>query len=142
MNTTKVPTWFIVLSIILLLWNAMGIIAFFSQMLMDPETIEGLSEAEQTNYANYPLWTQIAYALAVFGGTFGCLGLVLKKKWAKPLLIISLIGIIVQMFHSLVIAKATEVYGPGAVIMPIMVILFGVFLVWLSKYGIKKGWLR
>ncbi|WP_121666432.1 hypothetical protein [Mesonia aquimarina] len=142
MQGTKTPTWFLIVSIILLIWNLMGVFAFFNHLLMDAEAINALPEAEQNLYAKYPLWTEIAYALAVFGGAIGCLGLVLKQKWAKPVLIISLLGVIVQMYHSLFIAKATEVYGPGAIAMPIMVTLFAVFLVWFANYAIKRGWLK
>jgi high-affinity K+ transport system ATPase subunit B len=55
---------------------------------------------------------------------------------------ISLIGILVQMIHSLFISNNYEVYGPGGLIMPIMVLLIGVGLVWLSDKGIKKGWIE
>jgi hypothetical protein len=34
-----------------------------------------------------------------------------------------------------------EVYGPGAVIMPILVLFVGVFLLWYSKKAIAKKWL-
>jgi uncharacterized glyoxalase superfamily protein PhnB len=80
---------------------------------------------------------------AVFGGLFGSLGLILKKKWAKTAFIVSLGGIIPQMIHNLFFTKSIEVYGPGqAAIMPVMVVTFGVFLIWFSKYATHKNWLK
>jgi len=38
--------------------------------------------------------------------------------------------------------KAREVYGPGTEIMPVLIVIFGVFLVWFSAFGIKKSWLK
>jgi len=55
--------------------------------------------------------------------------------------LLSLIAIIIQMTYNFIVIDAMEVYGPGAIYMPIMVILFAVFLIWFSKKGITKGWL-
>ena len=66
----------------------------------------------------------------------------MKKKWAKSAFIISLVALIPQMIHNLFFTKAREVYGPGIELMPIMIIVFGVFLLWFSAFGIKKDWLK
>lgn len=141
MEKIKAPTWFTVVAIIMVIWNLMGVSAFIMDAMMTEEAIAALPEAERNLYGKFPLWTKAAYFIAVFGGTLGAIGLVAKKRWSKPVLIVSLIGVVVQMFHSLFIAGSMEVYGPGALAMPIMVIAFSVFLVWMAHHGIKKGWL-
>src|SRR5690606_8872459 len=100
-----------------------------------------LPEAEQTLYADLPAWVTAAFAIAVFGGTFGAIGLLLRKKWARIVFLISLIGIIIQMSHNFFISNNMEVYGPGALIMPIMVLVIGVYLIMFSKAAIAKGWI-
>ncbi|WP_186757264.1 hypothetical protein [Echinicola salinicaeni] len=140
-QTIKIPTWYWVVAIIMLLWNLLGVSAFFMQVGMSEEAMAALPETERELYASYPIWATIAYAVAVFGGALGCIGLLLKKKWAKMVLIISLIGIIIQVFHSLAISEAMDVYGPGAAVMPTMIIVLAIFLVWLSNFSIKKHWL-
>lgn len=142
MEKVKAPTWFLVIAIIMVIWNLMGVSAFIMDAMMTEEAIAALPDAERELYGKFPLWTKIAYFLAVFGGTLGAIGLVAKKKWAKPVLIISLIGVVVQMFHSLFIAGSMEVYGPGSLAMPIMVVLFSILQVWMANHGIKKGWLN
>ena len=137
----KIPTWFWVVAIIALVWNAMGLFAFFGDMFISEEKLASMSDAKRMLYKTNPGWSKIAYGLATVGGFLGSLLLVLKNKLAYSVLLVSLLGIVVQMYHSLFIANSTDVYGPGAVIMPIMVIIIGVLLVWLAKMGIKKGWL-
>jgi hypothetical protein len=105
------------------------------------EALMALPEAERDLYGSYPIWTQIIFAISVFAGTLGCIGLLLKKKWCKYLFIISLISIIVQMYHSLFMTEAMEVYGPTSVVMPILLILIGGFLIWFASFSTKKGWL-
>ncbi len=141
MTNLPVPKWFMPVAIIAVIWNLMGVGAFFGEVFKSDEAIAALPELERALYESFPLWATIAFAIAVFGGAVGSIGLAMKKKWARPVLLASLIGIIIQMFYSLIIAKSTEVYGPGSVIMPIMVILIGVALVWLSRKADAAGWL-
>jgi hypothetical protein len=104
-SSTKVTIWFKIVTIILLLWNIMGLASFYYHVFISEEALAALPENESALYREYPLWTSIVFAIAVFGGTAGTLGLILKKLWAKPLLVISLIAIIIQMSHSLFLYK-------------------------------------
>ena len=45
-----------------------------------------------------------------------------------------------RMFHSFFMSKSFDVYGPGAAVMPMMVIVIAVFLVWLANKAQKIGW--
>ncbi|OSY89399.1 hypothetical protein WH52_01835 [Tenacibaculum holothuriorum] len=141
-NTNKPSVLFWIIGVVALLWNAMGVNAYIQQayktdafkaMYPDKEVLEMV--------LNTPSWVMAAFAIAVFGGTLGCIFLLLRKKIATPIFLLSLIGIIVQMFYNLFISKALEVYGPGAVIMPIMVLALGLFLYFYSKKVTQKGWL-
>ncbi len=138
----KIPIWFWVVSIIMLLWNLMAINTFFQHITISEEALQAMALNERELYGAYPYWIKIDFGVAVLGGVLGSLGLLLRKKWAKTFLVISLIAVIVQMFFSLVIAKATDVYGPEAVIMPLIVILVSCFLVWFAHFSIKKNWIK
>ncbi len=139
---SRIPVWFWIVTTILLVWNLMGVGSFFQHITVSEEALQALPTNERELYGQYPDWAKIAFALAVFGGAIGCIALLLRRKWARPVLVISLIAVIIQMFHSLFIAKAMDVYGPGSVVMPILVILISIFLVWFANYSFKKGWLR
>ena len=85
---------------------------------------------------------KIVFAVAVFGGLFGCILLLLRKALATLIFIISLVAVLIQMLYSLLMTNASEVMGPVAIIMPIVVIAIAAFLVWYSKRATSKGWLR
>ncbi len=140
-SMNKPPMWFWIVSALALLWNLAGVMAYLGQAYMSIETLEQMSQAERLLYESQPAWVTGAFAVAVWGGALGCIALLLKKKWAKPVFIISLIGILVQMSHSFFMSNNFEVYGPGAMIMPIMVLIIGIALVLLANTAIKKGWL-
>ena len=139
----KTPTWYWVLSIIFLLWNFMGILSFFAHTFITEEALTALPANERELYGDYPLWTTIVFAVAVFGGTIGCIGLLMKKKWSKTAFIISILAIIPQMVHNVFFTKSMDVYGPGqAATMPVMVLVLGFVLIWFSGFAIKKNWLQ
>ncbi len=140
-TTNKPPVWFWIVSVLALLWNGAGVYQYLQQAY-NTESFQAMYTAEQLEMVNNtPSWAIAAFAIAVFGGLLGCIALLLRKKWAKSILLLSLIGIIAQLIYNLFISKALEVYGPGAIAMPIMVLVVGIFLVWFAKKGIAKGWL-
>ena len=126
----------------MLIWNLMGVTAYIMQVSMTPEALAALPAAEQELYATTPAWANGAFAVAVWAGAAGCLLLLLKRSAAFYLFLASLAGVAVQMFHSFFMSKSFEVYGPGGLIMPILVIVVASFLVCLSIYARKETWLR
>ncbi len=130
-NKPEISFW--IIGIIALIWNILGVVAYLMQAYMTEEDLLALPVEEQALYSDIPAWVTAAFALAVFGGLLGCLLLLLRKKLATFVFIISLIGIIVQMIYNVFMSKAAEVFGPGNMIMPLMVIVIGTFLIWYSK---------
>jgi hypothetical protein len=47
-------------------------------------------------------------AAAVSLGFLGSIGLVLRKAWSKSVLVISLISVIIQMYHSFFVANSLD----------------------------------
>jgi hypothetical protein len=137
---TSIPKWFNVVAWVAFVWNLLGVAAFAAQMMMTPEMIASLPEAERGLYENIPMWVNVAFGCAVIGGAIGSLLLALKKSVAFYVLIISLIGVCVQMYHSFFIIDSVAVYGPGSVVMPGMVTLIAIALVWFAKDANSKGW--
>lgn len=140
-STNKPSVGFWIIGVIALIWNLMGVFAYITQVNMTDEVIAALPDAERALYENVPAWVTGAFAIAVFGGALGCVLLLFRKKLASLVFIISLVGIVAQMVYSFMLSKAAEVYGPGGMVMPVMVVLIGVFLVWYSKQATAKGWL-
>ena len=136
-----VPRSFWIVSGLALVWNLFGVGAYVSQMLMTPETLAATPAAERALYENVPSWATSAFALAVNGGALGCLLLLFRRSWAIPVLIVSLAGVVVQMYHAFFVANSIEVYGPGGMTMPLMVTVISIFLVWYSSSAKGKGWI-
>ncbi|OCK42023.1 hypothetical protein BA195_12485 [Tenacibaculum soleae] len=141
MTTSNKPTiWFWVIGIIAVLWNAMGVNQYLQQAY-NTDVFKAMYPDEKVleMALNTPSWVMGAFAIAVFGGALGSVFLLLRKKIAKPIFLVSLIAIVIQMFYNVFMSGALDVYGLGAVIMPIMIIGFAVFILWYTKKSEANG---
>jgi len=140
-NSINKPTpTFWVIGIAALVWNIMGVTAYLGQAYMTDEILGTFPESEQIYYTNIPAWVTAAFAIAVFAGLIGCSALLLRKRWALPLFILSLVAVLIQFIYNFFIQNYMEVSASKA-IMPIVVIVIAVFLIWYSKKSQEKGWI-
>ena len=133
----KVHWSFWLISILMLVWNALGSVNFFMQM--NPEMVASYRETEQAMIQGRPLWAAIGFAIAVFGGTLGCVLLLLKKSACFYLFVASLVGVAMATVHSLTLNinfNMGEIIG--ILTMPVVV---AVFSIWYSQFAKTKGWL-
>lgn len=140
MTTTNKPnTMFWVTAGVALIWNLMGVGAYLADAYASPEMIAERSEEVQALYDARPAWATAAFATAVFGGALGCILLLLRKKIATPVFIVSLVGILAQFCYNFCMANTMDVYGPGSIAMPIMVIVIGIYLIYYSRKNTTNG---
>ena len=141
-DTNSPPVWFWVISVVALLWYLMDTSAFFMRVFMTEEAIESMPENQQHLYRDMPLWVNIVFACEVFGGTMGVISLLLRKKWAFPLFVISFFGVLAQTSNIWFLTDAISAMGAPAVVMPLVAIIIGTAMIFLAKVAISKGWLR
>ncbi|TYT27034.1 hypothetical protein FZO89_12615 [Luteimonas viscosa] len=139
---TPVPTLFRVIAIAALAWNLIGIAMFFLQTGMSAAQIAQLPPAQQAVYAAMPAWLSIFYAIAVFGGALGSLALLLRRRWALPLLAISLAAVLVQTIALYALTPAWQASGVGGLPMTLLIVGIAAFLLWYARLASKRGWLR
>jgi hypothetical protein len=137
-TSTKPSTSFWIISILALIWNIMGVVAYLGQAYITDEALALLPEADQAYYNNVPAWVTAAFAIAVFSGFIGTVVLLMKKKFATSLFIVSFLAVITQSIYNLFIQNYADVTGVK-MIMPLVIIVIALFLVWYSKNETKKG---
>jgi hypothetical protein len=145
MRTTtsiKPPKWFWILSAVALLWNLMGVAAYLTDAYISIEALEKMSQAERLLYESQPAWVTGAYAIAVWGGAVGSIFLLLRNKWARPILYLSLFGIIAQFSYSIFFSNSFEVYGPVGLIMPVLILSIGTALVFFANKATARAWIK
>ena len=93
-------------SIVLILWQLIGVAAFISQYAMSHGMMAGMPADQLALFQSMPAWAWVSYAIAVSSGTAGAIYLAIGKRLATPLLLISLIAVLIQFSYSLIISNA------------------------------------
>ncbi len=138
----KPNSWFWVISIVALFWNLMGVGAYLYEAYEKDAMMEQYTEAQRELMSAIPAWVTGAFAMAVFAGAIGCLGLIMRKKWATPVLIISLLAVLSRTIYFFFFTKGTELFGTfEGTVMPIITIVIAGLLVIFSKVSTERGWL-
>ena len=106
--------------------------AFFMRVFMSDQTIASMPAEQQHLYRDMPSWVNIVFACEVFGGTLGCIALLMLKRWAWLLFVISLLGTLAQTTNIWFLTDAIKFMGTPAIAMPLVAIVIAVAMIFLS----------
>jgi len=138
-STNKPSILYWVISCIALVWYVLGVLAYNEQSNMTDEIIASLPQPEQLYFNNIEPWVTRTYATAVFTGFFGSFALIIRKKIAFTLFIISLGAVLVQKIYNFFIQEYMPVNGLDQILGSAAIVIVALFLVWFSKNNINKG---
>ncbi len=138
---SKPPFWFTLLAAVALLWNLVGLFAVVADLRLSASDIAALPAEQQALYAARPIWSIVASVVAVGGGTLGCLGLLLRKRWALTLFYLSLAGIVIQDVGIFLVAGAANSGNPVPIVLQGLVLVIAIGLVVLARRASERSWL-
>lgn len=138
---SALPKWYWGVAGFALLWMAFGCFNYVVLMSMSAADIAKLPPAQQDIVNSAPVWVNALYAIAVWSGLGGAIGLVLRRAWARLLFLVSLVAVILQFGWIFTSSDQLAVEGPSAAAFPLVILLFGIFFVWFAGYAQKRGWI-
>lgn len=139
---TAVPGWYWAVAVAALLWEAMGCYAYIHQVSMSAGDLAKLPAAQRDIWLAMPGWATGAYAIAVWVGLVGGVGLLMRRRWARLAYIVSLAAVVVQFGWVFLATDIMRMVGPSAIWFPLFIVVVAVVMVWFSGIAIRKGWLR
>jgi hypothetical protein len=126
----RAPAWLRIVAALGLIWNCMGVYAYLA-------TVGVVKAGGGMSMAQMPAWVTGAFAVAVFAGVFGSLGLLLLMRWSKLLLLLSFVAVLAEDVWKLALYA-----GPlDAPVLMLAVNLIALLLVWLAYSADGKRWL-
>lgn len=128
------PSWLRIVALLGLLWNLFGVYNYLM-------TVGVVAGADQAAVSQMPSWVTGAFAVAVFAGALGCLGLAMLKRWSKLLLIVSLLGVLAMDLWMFVLSGLGSTMPGAEMGVTIAVVVVAVLLAWLAHDAARKGWL-
>jgi hypothetical protein len=130
-----------IVAVFALVWNLIGVAMWYLQINMTPEKLAMMPEAQRQVYEGTPSWLNVAFAVAVFAGVLGGVGLLMKKRWATTMFVLSLVALLIQMIGAFTVTPAWAAYGPAGLVMPAVLVAIALFLLWYANKAKARGWL-
>lgn len=135
----RVPAWFRIAALLAVAWNLFGVAMYLSSVGVFGDPMAGLSEAERAAAASIPAWITGAFAIGTFSGLLGSVGLVMRRRWAWPVLLLSLVALIILEGWIVFLSNAREAFGLAV---PVTVTVIAVLLAWMANHARQRSWLR
>lgn len=136
----RVPAWFKVTAVVLVLWGLMGCVSLYMHLSTGPGP--GASAYDRQLYASMPLWLDMVYAGAVGCGLAGAIALALRRGIAVPLSALSLVLVAIQFGWMFLATDIVAVKGAWVTYFPAMIAAIQAVQLLIATKGRTRGWLR
>ena len=138
-DTSATPAWYWLVAIAALLFEGAGAYLFVASLTLDPAS---LPLDQRAIYEATPQWMTIAWAAAIGAGLLGAIGLLLRRRFAEPLLLLSLIAVAVQFSGLFLARQLRELTPEDHLLVPIVILLLAYGLWQTAKLARRRGWFR
>ena len=140
MSGAAAPRWLLWVSILLIVWNAIGVAMFAATMMRTPADMAALPQDQQLLWAQMPMWGIIGFAVGTIGGLIAAIGIFMKKKWAVPLAVLSVIDVVANFTPTFAMSKGVDVWQAQFYAFPIIIMVLALLQLWLARKSNASGW--
>jgi hypothetical protein len=134
-----IAAWFIIAAVASLLFMGFGVVSFVMHIFADPSA---MPLDQRAAYLAEPLWVKIAYGVAVFAGLAGAILLVMRRKAAEWLLLLSLIAVLIWLAGLILVTPLRENMSANDLLVAMVVSALTWTIYWFARHSRQRGWLR
>ena len=138
-GNSKVPAWYWLAAVAALLFEGTGALLFANSLTLVPAT---LPLDQRAIFEATPQWMTIAWAVAIGAGLIGAIGLLLRRRFAEPAQLISLLAVAVQFSGLFLVEQLRELTPEDHLIVPVVILLLSYGIWQLARLAKRRGWLR
>ncbi len=142
------PVLFWVITIALLLWGLGGASIYIAYFIETPEEFAETAEtaANRQAYADYianiPFWAIAVGIVAAASRLLGGIALLLRRAWALPFYIISVVFFVVALYRAFILADVASVMSGPHIAVELVFFALSIFAVWFAHENKSKGILK
>lgn len=135
----RTPWHLWVVGVLVLLWDMVGAFDYLMTQTQNESYMSQFTPEQLEYFYGFPAWAVAFWALAVWGGLLGSALLLLRKRLAAPVLLVSFVSMVVTSIYNFVLSEGLEVMGStgAAFSAVIFVVALGVWLY--ARAMAKKG---
>ena len=137
----KPSIWYWIICVLGLLWNFGGAYDYLMTVTENEAYLSQIPAETLDYYMNLPGWLVWPWAIAVWGGVLGWLLMLLRSRFAIPVFIASLVGMLVNFIYWIP-TGGFALMPSFAIVMTVMIIAGAVFAIWFARRARANGTLR
>ena len=131
--------WYLPAAIAALLFMLLGCAAYLLDVTADPST---MPLDQRAAHDAQPVWLIGVNAVAVWVGAAGALLLVLRRKLAEPLLLVSLVAVGIWLAGLLLAPRLRDLLGTDDLAVAVVVTVLTWTIYSFARHSRQRGWLR
>lgn len=141
-SAVAVPRHLWVVGVLALLWNSIGAFDYVMTESRNDAYMGQFTPEQRAYFYAFPAWVVATWALAVWGGVLGSVLLLLRKRWAVPVLAVSLATMVITTIYNFVLTDGVAVMGVGGAIFSAVIFAIAVALYLYARRLARAGVLR
>ena len=130
MQTNKPPIMFWAIAATGLFWNLAGCWNYILQS--DPDVVAQMPEIYRVVIENRPAWATGGFAVSVFAGATASILMLLRRKIATQLYVLSLLGTLATFYFGIRVI--------GFDVATFSALMMSVGLLWFARVAGQRGW--
>ncbi|QIZ78879.1 hypothetical protein HER31_10690 [Ferrimonas lipolytica] len=139
-DNVKTPWHLYIVAVVGVLWNSGGGFDYYMTQTKSADYMAQFTPAQLEFFYAMPTFIVCCWAIAVWGGVLGCLLLLLQKKWAAPVLLLSWICMTITAVRNYVFSNGMEVIGdPISLAFTATIFIIAGLLAWYAHSLNKAG---
>jgi hypothetical protein len=140
----KTPWHLWLVGVIAVLFNFIGVFDFVMSMAQGAkyQASAGMTPEQIAHYQGMPGWMTVVWAVGVFGAFAASILLLLRKRLAFPVFVLSLGAFLVSLFYTYVLTNGGAVMGTQMAIASAVIAALLVFFIGYSRFMAARGVLR
>lgn len=125
----RTPWHLWVVGVLAVLWNSVGAFDYYMTQTRNEGYMSSFTPEQLEYFYGFPAWVVAFWALAVWGGVLGSVLLLLRKKLAAGVFLVSFVSMVVTTIHNFVLSNGLEAIGdPFALVFSGLIFVFALLL--------------
>lgn len=122
-----------------LLWNLVGAYDYLMTETENEAYMASFTPEQLDYFYSFPTWVVGTWAIAVWGGVLGALLLLLKKRLAAGVLLVSFLSMAITAVYNFGLSDGAAVMGMGAVAFSALIFVIALGLWFYARTMAQKG---
>ena len=129
--------------VLALLWNGIGAFDYVMTETRNASYMSSFTPEQLAYFYGFPAWVVAAWALSVWGGVLGSVLILLRRRWAVPVFVVSLATMAATFVYNYVLTDGLAIMGDvGGLAFSALIVVIGIALLLYARRLARTGVLR